>query len=151
MLILEQIEVLSTNSVKSFFELLKSPKKSFCSAIGLVICASEAYGSRRELKRVFRLEIPFSAWGVCDKLDKAKEFFVEMEQNGCFPDGCTYYAIIRGFLARKKYFEALVLLKEMVANGFSADASTVSWIVNLRSTGQHPALLEMIKWFMTKD
>ncbi|KAG5554487.1 hypothetical protein RHGRI_012133 [Rhododendron griersonianum] len=70
MLILEQIEVLSTNSVKSFFELLKSPKKSFCSAIGLVICASEAYGSRRELKRVFRLEIPFSAW-VCEDGVKA--------------------------------------------------------------------------------
>ncbi|KAG5554493.1 hypothetical protein RHGRI_012139 [Rhododendron griersonianum] len=72
MLILEQIEVLSTNSVKSFFELLKSPNKSFCSAIGLVIRASEAYGSRRELKRVFRLQIPFSAW-VCENGIKAVE------------------------------------------------------------------------------
>ncbi|KAI8561099.1 hypothetical protein RHMOL_Rhmol04G0310500 [Rhododendron molle] len=63
-------------------------------------------------------------------LNKAKEFFVEMEQKGFFPDGCTYNVIIRGFLARK-YSEALVLLKEMVAKGFPADASTVSWIVNL--------------------
>ncbi|KAI8561106.1 hypothetical protein RHMOL_Rhmol04G0311200 [Rhododendron molle] len=75
-----------------------------------------------------------------------------MEQKGYFPDGCTYNVIIRGFLARKKYSEALVLLKEMVAKGFSADASTVSWIVNLRSTkGQDAALQEVIKWFMPKD
>ncbi|KAE9455410.1 hypothetical protein C3L33_12688, partial [Rhododendron williamsianum] len=65
--------------------------------------------------------------GFCYKglLNEAKEFFVEMEWNGCFLDGCTYNVIIRGF-KRKKYSEAMALLEEMVAKGFSTNASTAS-------------------------
>ncbi|CAL2264527.1 unnamed protein product [Prunus armeniaca] len=69
-----------------------------------------------------------------------------MEEKGCSPDGCTYNTIIRGFISNNETSRAMVLIQQMVGNGFSADASTTELIVQLLSRDKvDPALLLLIK------
>ena len=86
--------------------------------------------------------------GLCRKglMDESKELLTRMEENGCFPDGCTYNLIVRGYLKKNESDKAIVLLEKMLAGGFSSDASTISMLMDLLPTrGQDPTLLNMIQ------
>ncbi|KAL8155908.1 hypothetical protein AgCh_001094 [Apium graveolens] len=52
-----------------------------------------------------------------------------MEANDCMPDDVTYNTLIRGCFHNKKYNKASVLMDQMSARRFSADASTVAMFV----------------------
>ncbi|KAK2973887.1 hypothetical protein RJ640_013941 [Escallonia rubra] len=86
--------------------------------------------------------------GLCQQglLDEAKELLVKMEENRCIPNDFTYNTIVKGFLKRERYREATTLLDEMLARGFTADATTSEIVVDLLlAKSQDPAQLEMIK------
>ncbi|KAL8090071.1 hypothetical protein AgCh_039512 [Apium graveolens] len=55
----------------------------------------------------------------------------EMEANDCLLDSGVYNSLIRGCFYNKKFKEAVVLVDEMRARDFSADASTTSMLVDL--------------------
>ena len=72
-----------------------------------------------------------------------------MEENNCLPNEVTYNTLIRGCFKNKMYDGACVLIDEMCAHGFKADASTTSMLFDLlQSKEQDPALLAMQKKFM---
>ncbi|KAK1402311.1 hypothetical protein POM88_001916 [Heracleum sosnowskyi] len=78
-------------------------------------------------------------------LDEAKELFAKMKSSNCLPNDATYNTLIRGCFHNKKYNEASVLIDEMCARNFSADASTKSLLlVLLESKDQDPALLAFL-------
>ena len=64
-------------------------------------------------------------------LDEANELFRETEANDCLPNDVTYNMLIRGCLQNKNYYEAGVLLDEMLGRRFAADASTASALLDL--------------------
>ncbi|KAL8096584.1 hypothetical protein AgCh_037518 [Apium graveolens] len=79
-------------------------------------------------------------------LDEANELFAKMKDSICLPNGATYNTLIRGCFCNMKYSEAIALIDEMHARGFSEDASTVSMLlVLLESKDQDPALLALRK------
>ncbi|XP_063940582.1 pentatricopeptide repeat-containing protein At1g63130, mitochondrial-like [Daucus carota subsp. sativus] len=82
-------------------------------------------------------------------LDEANELFRKMEANECLPNDVTYNMLIRGCLQNKNYYEAGVLLDEMLGRGFAADASTASVFVDLLDVQeQDPALLSLCKKYL---
>lgn len=89
--------------------------------------------------------------GFCKEglLEEANKIFMEMKANSCMPEDVTYNTLIRGCFENKKYDEACVLIDEMVADGFSVDASTTSMLLYLlKSKEQDPALLALRKKFL---
>lgn len=83
-------------------------------------------------------------------LDEANELFAKMKDSNCLPDDATYNTLIRGSFHNKKYNEASVIIDEMCARGFSADASTMSLLpVLLESKDQDSALLALRKKYLT--
>ena len=63
-----------------------------------------------------------------------------------------YNVIVQGFLKGSQCYEALLLLEKMVKRGFSADAYTISMLVDILGTrDQDSALLDMIQNFAQKD
>uniref|UniRef100_A0A2N9EWU3 ABC transporter family G domain-containing protein n=1 Tax=Fagus sylvatica TaxID=28930 RepID=A0A2N9EWU3_FAGSY len=66
-------------------------------------------------------------------IDEASELLEKMDGNGCSPDDRTYNTIIQGLLQHNETSKAMELVKIMVDKGFSADATTVSLLVDLLS------------------
>ncbi|XP_021771753.1 pentatricopeptide repeat-containing protein At2g17140-like [Chenopodium quinoa] len=71
--------------------------------------------------------------GFCKEglLAKADELLKNMEDNGCFPDECTFNTIIRGFIDGKDISRALELVRLMRIKEFAADNHTISSFVGL--------------------
>ncbi|XP_050207672.1 pentatricopeptide repeat-containing protein At3g22470, mitochondrial-like [Mercurialis annua] len=69
--------------------------------------------------------------GICREglLNEAHQVFRKMEEDGCFLNDCTYNVIIQGFIRHNDLQRARQLIVEMVAKGFSADATTTSLII----------------------
>ncbi|KAK1402255.1 hypothetical protein POM88_001860 [Heracleum sosnowskyi] len=81
--------------------------------------------------------------------DEAKELFVNMESNNCLPNDVTYNTLICGCLHNKKYNESSVLIDEMCAHSFPADASTTSLLLDLLELEeQDPDLLALLEFFV---
>ena len=75
---------------------------------------------------------------------KAVNLFREMEKNGCPPNECTYNTMIRGCIKNHEISRALQLRHEMVAKGFSADASTAELFVKLVACGKLNSSLQPV-------
>lgn len=85
--------------------------------------------------------------GFCGKglLEEACKLFMEMEANHCLPSDVKCTTLISGCFENQKYDEGCVLIEDTV-DGFSADASTASILLELRdSKGQDLALLAFAK------
>ncbi|CAI0428808.1 unnamed protein product [Linum tenue] len=69
--------------------------------------------------------------GLCRQgfVDEAYGLFRNTEGGSCPPDSCSYNVMIQGYLRRKDPLEAFDLIQEMVSKGFSADASTMSLLI----------------------
>ncbi|CAI0629320.1 unnamed protein product [Linum tenue] len=70
-----------------------------------------------------------------------------MEGDGCLPDGGSYNVIIHGFLRHKDPLEAMDLIHEMVSKGFSADARTMTLLIELVPKNQldHPIFQKLLR------
>ena len=68
----------------------------------------------------------------------------DLDEHGCPPNDYTYNLMIRGFIRNKDMPRALQLVKEMVAKGFSADASTFELFVSLVANGNLDASLQPV-------
>lgn len=64
----------------------------------------------------------------------------KMEEDGCTPNACSYNVIIQGFLQHKDTSTAMQLICEMVNRGFSTDAATRTFLLNLPTNDGSPAL-----------
>ena len=62
-------------------------------------------------------------------MDEAINLFREMEENGCPPDDCTYNIMIRRFILNHEISRGVEYTNEMVARGFSADASIAEFFL----------------------
>ena len=71
--------------------------------------------------------------GICNRclLDEVNKLFVQMDENGCSLDDCTYNMIIQALLRNKETFRGLQLLQEMFARGFSIDSRTLALLLGL--------------------
>lgn len=74
---------------------------------------------------------------------KHESFFIEMEEDGCMPNFCSYNVIIRGFLLHKDTSKARKL-NEMVNRGFSADSATKTLLGDLFPIDGSPALKKLL-------
>ncbi|CAI0554738.1 unnamed protein product [Linum tenue] len=94
--------------------------------------------------------------GLCRQrfVDEAYELFRKMEaEDSCVPDNCSYNVIIHGFLRHKDPLEAMDLILEMVSKGFSADATTMSLLLEMLPKNQldHPILQKLLNSPDTKS
>ncbi|CAI0428754.1 unnamed protein product [Linum tenue] len=86
--------------------------------------------------------------GLCRQgfVDEAYDLFRKMEGDSCLPNSCSYNVIIHGFLRHKDPLEAIDLIHEMVSEGFSADATTMSLLIELLPKNQldHPIFQKLL-------
>ncbi|CAN1184495.1 Pentatricopeptide repeat-containing protein At1g63150 [Linum perenne] len=86
--------------------------------------------------------------GLCrhSLVDEAYDLFRKMERSICLLNSCSYNVIIHGFLRHKDPLEAVSLIQEMVSKGFSADATTLSLLIELLPKNQldHPLLRKLL-------
>ncbi|XP_059295688.1 pentatricopeptide repeat-containing protein At3g04760, chloroplastic-like [Lycium ferocissimum] len=82
-------------------------------------------------------------------LDEAKDILRKMEENGCLPNNVTYNVIVQGFLRCGKISELATFMKEMAGKGFSFDATTAEFLVDVIS--ENPPVLDMIPELHSKD
>jgi len=82
--------------------------------------------------------------GLCKEglLKEARVLFEQMEENGCLPNHVTYNTIIQGFLQHNEISWAVKYIKMMVDKGFSANATTVTILINLLCTNQTDKTLQ---------
>ena len=80
----------------------------------------------------------------CGLMDEAVNLFREMEESGCPPDNCTYNIMIRGFIVNHELSRGVEYANEMVARGFSADASTAKLFLHLISNGELDSSLQLL-------
>ena len=73
--------------------------------------------------------------GLCNRclFDEVNELFIEMDENDCSPDDCTYNIVIQALLQNNETFRGLQLLQEMFARGFSIHRSTVIVVLKVVS------------------
>jgi pentatricopeptide repeat protein len=76
--------------------------------------------------------------GLCKEglLKEARVLFEQIEENGCSPDHFTYNTIIQGFLQHNETSWVVKYLQRMVNNGFLANATTATILIDLLSTKQ---------------
>uniref|UniRef100_A0A0V0HHM4 Putative ovule protein n=1 Tax=Solanum chacoense TaxID=4108 RepID=A0A0V0HHM4_SOLCH len=83
--------------------------------------------------------------GLCLEgfLDEANDILRNMEDNGCFPNNVTYNVVVQGFLRCNKISEMASFMKEIAGRGFSFDATTTGFLINL--IRENPSLLDIIQ------
>ena len=84
----------------------------------------------------FKVEIFSQTWNL-------QQLFIEMEEDGCMPNYCSYNVIIRGFLLHKDTSKARKL-NEMVSRGFSVDSATKTLLGDLFPIDGIPALKKLL-------
>ncbi|KAL8156138.1 hypothetical protein AgCh_001294 [Apium graveolens] len=108
--------------------------------------------SRKISPDVHTYSILVDAHGRDGKIKDAEALIELMIQRGQYPNVVTYNSLMDGYcfcFENKKYDEGCVLIDEMVAQGFSVDASTTSMLFDLlTSKGQDSALLALQKKFL---
>ncbi|KAK4339145.1 hypothetical protein RND71_040607 [Anisodus tanguticus] len=75
-------------------------------------------------------------------LDEANDMLRKMEENGYLPNDLTYNDIVRGFLRCNKISEMAIFMMEMAGRGFSFDARTSEFLVDV--IREKPSVLDMI-------
>ncbi|KAM3267388.1 hypothetical protein P3S67_032438 [Capsicum chacoense] len=82
-------------------------------------------------------------------LDEAKSMLRKMKKNSCLPDNVTYNVFVQGFLRWSKFSEMRTFMMEMADRGFSFDASTAGFLVNV--VRENPSVLDMIPELHSKN
>ncbi|XP_021742885.1 pentatricopeptide repeat-containing protein At3g22470, mitochondrial-like [Chenopodium quinoa] len=104
----------------------------FCEAKGLREAMDIfSFLTARGLHDVYGYNIMIKGFCKEGLLAKADELLKNMEDNGCFPNECTFNTIIRGFIDGKDVKRALELISLMRKKEFAADNHTVSSLVSL--------------------
>ncbi|KAM3376360.1 hypothetical protein P3S68_015075 [Capsicum galapagoense] len=82
-------------------------------------------------------------------LDEAKSMLKKMEKNRCLPNNVTYNVFVQGFLRWSKFSGMRTFMKEMADRGFSFDASTAGFLVNV--VRENPSVLDIIPELHSKN
>ncbi|CAL8161647.1 unnamed protein product [Prunus armeniaca] len=88
--------------------------------------------------------------GLCSKgrISESENLLTLMKERGCSPNGCTYNTLIRGCINNKETSRAFRLVQEMADMGFSADDSTMKWVVDLLSKDKLDPELVKRNWYL---